>query len=376
MSSRTLLKRSPFLLLPLALLATAACTPPASTGDQGLPPRAVSLTEVSLGRSVDEVEVIGELEGAEEIRIFSQVSEVIQKLGVKEGQRVKEGDLLVLVTGDVQTQALRQSQAGLESAIANRDAVTDTLRRTRQLVEGGSGTASQLESLEAQARAAEAQVRQATAGMAQASAQRGRTILRSPINGVVSGLAFKEGDMAVAGQPIMTIVRDDALKAIARVPERAFHRVEEGMPARVALLANPSVSAEGTVTVKGAVVDRASRTGLVEIHLDNADRQLIAGSAIRIHIATEARENVILVPVAAVLLQAHTEQTGMAYAYVAEGDKAIQREVRVGKRTGEQLEILEGLAPGESLIVRGAHLLKDQNPIVVSGGSAAPATDA
>ncbi|HLT29424.1 MAG TPA: efflux RND transporter periplasmic adaptor subunit [Myxococcaceae bacterium] len=370
--------RSSLLSLSLLALATAACTPPPAPTEDKEPPRSVTVTEVSVGTSTDEVDVIGELEGSEEIQIFSQVSEVIQKLPVKEGQRVKKGDLLVLVTGDLQTSALRQSQAALESAIANRDAVMDNLRRTRQLVAGGSGTASQLESLEAQARAAEAQVAQSTAGMAQASAQRGRTILRSPIDGVVSGLTLREGDMAIAGQPIMTIVRDDAVKAIARVPERAFHRVEEGMPARVALLADPSVSVNGTVTVKGAVVDRASRTGLVEIHLDNADRKLVAGSAIRIHIVTAQRENVVLVPVAGILLQADTERSNKAIAFVADGNKAQQREVTVGRRIGDRMEIVEGLAPGETLIVRGAHLLKDQSPIVVRGGNpaAAPTNEA
>src|SRR5690606_12806035 len=126
--------RSSLLSLSLLALATAACTPPAAPADQGEPPRSVTVIEVSVGTSTDEVDVIGELEGSEEIQIFSQVSEVIQKLPVKEGQRVKKGDLLVLVTGDLQTSALRQSQAALESAIANRDAVMDNLRRTRQLV--------------------------------------------------------------------------------------------------------------------------------------------------------------------------------------------------------------------------------------------------
>lgn len=329
--------------------------------------RTVSVAPVGLGTAVDEVEVVGELEGAQEIRIFAQVPETIRKLAVKEGDRVREGDLLVTVAGDVQSQAVLQSQAALEAAVANRDAVTDNLRRTRTLVEGGSGTASQLESLEAQSRASDAQVRQATAGMAQASAQQRRTILRSPIHGVVTGLTLREGDLAGAGQTLMTIVRDDALRVVLQVPERAFLKVRQGMPVRVSPLADPELVVEGKVTLRGPVVDRHSRTGRVEIDLANTEGVLLAGSAVRVRIEVERREGVVLVPVDAVLLLPDTELTKKAEVYVAQGSVAEYRSVTVGKRKGVQMEILEGLTEGESLIVRGAHMLKDKNPLRLEG---------
>jgi len=345
----------------------AGCKPEAAkpVDKDALAERTVRVAPVTLGTGIDAVEVVGELEGAQEIRIFAQVPETIRKLAVKEGDRVKEGDLLVTVAGDVQSQAVLQSQAGLEAAVANRDAVTDNLRRTRTLVQGGSGTASQLEALEAQARAAEAQVRQATAGMAQASAQQRRTILRSPIAGVVTGLTLREGDLASAGQTLMTIVRDEALRVVLQVPERSFLRVRAGMPVRVSPLANPELSVQGTVTLRGPVVNRATRTGRVEIDLPNVDGQLVAGSAVKVRIETARREGVVLVPVESVLLLPDTETTRVAEAFVVEGERALLRKVTVGKRQGDQMEIQDGLTAGESLVIRGAHLLKDKNPVRV-----------
>jgi len=122
------------------------------------------------------------------------------------------------------------------------------------------------------------------------------------------------------------------------------------------------------------VVDRLTRTGLVEIHLGNAERALMAGSAVRAKVELARKAGVVLVPAEAVIFTGDTERTGRALAFVAQGKLALRREVRVGVRQGDQLEILEGLAPGEQLIVQGAHLLRDQNPIVVldEGGQAKP----
>lgn len=368
-SSATRRLRLPLLLVSGALIASGCSKDEAAasaTKDE-LIVRTVSVAPVALGTAIDEVEVVGELEGAQEIRIFAQVPETIRKLAVKEGDRVKEGDLLVTVAGDVQSQSVLQSQAALEAAVANRDAVMDNLRRTRTLVEGGSGTASQLESLEAQARASDAQVRQATAGMALSSAQKQRTILRSPINGVVTGLTLREGDLAGAGQTLMTIVRDDALRVVLQVPERAFLRVRQGMPVRISPLADPDVVVEGKVTLRGPVVDRMTRAGRVEIDLANTEGKLLAGSAVKVRIEVDRREGVVMVPVDSVLLLPNTETTKKAEVYVSNGKLAEHRLVTVGKRQGVEMEIVEGLTAGESLVVRGAHMLKDKNPIRIEG---------
>lgn len=352
-------------LLAAALLATAAsaCKKPAVKNDDDIPVRTIRAAPVELGTRSEHVEVIGELEGMEEVRVYAQVSERLRNLAVREGDRVKKGDLLATVVGDLQSEAVLQSQAGLEAAIANRDAVLDNLKRTRVLVQGGAGTAGQLEALEAQARAAEAQVRQASSAVGSASAQKSRTVIRSPFDGVVAQITLQAGDLAVPGAPIMTVVRDDRLKAILKVPEREFYRVKEGMPVRISPLANPEAWIDSTLTMKGPIVDRLTRTGLVEVHLENGGGKVLAGSAIRARIEVERHENVVLVPAEAVLLSTETERTGSAQVFVTDGKTASRRDVTIGARQGSQLEIKEGLAAGERLVVMGAHLLRDANPV-------------
>ncbi len=186
-------------------------------------------------------------------------------------------------------------------------------------------------------------------------------------------LTLREGDLASAGQTLMTIVRDEALRVVLQVPERSFLHVRAGMPVRVSPLANPELSVEGKVTLRGPVVNRATRTGRVEIDLPNLDGQLVAGSAVKVRIETARREGVVLVPVESVLLLPDTETTKLAEAFVVEGERASLRKVTVGKRQGDQMEIQEGLTPGESLVIRGAHLLKDKNPVRVENSKATTA---
>jgi len=133
-------------------------------------------------------------------------------------------------------------------------------------------------------------------------------------------------------------------------------------------LANPQQKVTAAITVRGPVVDRMTRTGLVEVHLDNAGEVLVAGSSVRAVIELGRREGVVLVPAAAVLLSTETERNGKAMAFVTDGKVARKRTVIVGARQGDALEIRQGLAAGESLIVQGAHFLRDGNPVTVLAG--------
>ncbi|MBI5549343.1 MAG: efflux RND transporter periplasmic adaptor subunit [Deltaproteobacteria bacterium] len=361
----------------LLALALASCqkgqaeTATATSGE--LPVRTVELAPVETGEVVEAVRLVGDLQGIEEVKVFALVPERIRTLLVKEGQPVRPGDALATLWSDLQSEGVHQAEAALEAALTQRDAAQDNLKRVKGMAEAGAAPQAQLEGALAQARAGEAQVRHATAMVATATAQRERTLVRSPIRGVVTAITLREGDLAGMGLPIMTIVRPDRLKAALRVPERDFFKVKEGMPVRIEPLGQEGAATEGKVTLKGPVIDRMTRTGLVEVVLENGEGKLVAGSAIRAAIELARRPNVVLAPAGAILLTADTERTRQAIAFVGEGSVARRRDVRLGLRDGERLEIVSGLAAGDALVVQGAHLLRDGNPIKVAAGAAAAA---
>lgn len=325
-------------------------------------PRAVETVVLERTDVVDEVVAVGDLRGIEESRVFAEVAEAVRAVPVVSGQRVKRGELLVLLSSDLQAQSRTQSESGLEAAVVDRDAAKDRLDRLRVLVAAGTAARADLEAAEAGYTAAQAQVRRLSAALQTSRLQVGRTRITAPIDGVVTGLQVQKGDLVGPGQPLMTLVRTDQLEAVLQVAERDFLRVGPDMPVRVTPLARPDISVVGKVTTYGAVVDRATRTGLVEVTLDNADGMLVAGSAIRATIEVGRREGVLLAPARSVMLDPSGERD-KGVAYVVENDTAVERPVELGERYDDRVEIISGMRAGEHIATVGAHLLRDGVPV-------------
>ena len=348
-----------FLFFPLFLFACS------DDEDEGLPVRPVRVEAVRTGDVVERVELIGQLEGVEEVGLFAEMPERIRSLTVREGDRVKKDEVLAVLWEDVQTEAVNQAEGAFEAARANHAAAADHLRRTRALHESGMSAEAALQSAESQAQAAAAQMRQARAALAQAAVQRSRAAIRSPLDGVVADVSLREGDLAGAGVPIMTVLNPDRLKVALRAPEREFLRIEKGMPVSLAPLARPDRVVEAKVTLLSPAVNRATRTGLVEVHVNNEDGALVPGSAVRAHVELSRRPDAVLVPADAVLFDGETHRTRRAVVFVVEEDTAYRREVRIGVRQGSKLEIRQGLETGEQLVVEGAHFLRAENPVEI-----------
>lgn len=345
----------------LLAASVAACDRDDEEGeDDGPASRMVAVTTVERGDLVESVSLVGELQGIEEVRILSMLTDTVQRLPVREGDSVRRGDVLAVVSSQLTSSAKDQAEAGLDAAMANRDALQREVDRIRPLVEGGSTPRSQLESLEAQLRAAEAQVRQAEAGVGQASVQQGRTVIRSPISGVISAVTAQEGEIASPQMPLLTVVRPDPLKVVIRAPERHFMRIREGMSATLSPLSDRSTRVEAEVSLKGSVVDRMTRTGLVELIVENEDGSLMPGSLVRTEIEVSRKPDVILVPAEAVLFTGETETTGRATVFVAENGVARQKDVLLGDRQGAVFEVVQGLSEDETLVTRGAQFLRDE----------------
>jgi len=370
---------TPFLALLLALSAPACSKSGEESGEDNKKEESVRPVETAPVLAFDlvhRVEVIGELQGKEEVRVFAQVPERIRSLLVKEGEEVRAGQRLAVLRGDMQADGVKQAIAGLEAVGASVSALETQVTRAEALVKAGTLPRSQLDALQAQLRSSQAQQRQLAAGVSQANTQADRTIIRAPISGVVAGLTLREGDMIAPSMPLLTIVDTSALRLQLRVPERDFLRIGAEMPVSLSPLALPERKVEAKVSLVGPVVDRMTRTGLVEINLPPQQAgaaqkdALVPGSAVRVQIEISRRPEVVQVPAAAVVLTPRTELSGEAIAYVVgEGSLAHKRLIKVGERQGSMLEVKEGLALQERLVITGAHLLKDGQKVSVQSSA-------
>lgn len=351
---------SPRPLVALALAgALVACQPAAGTPDAGAATRLVIVAPTRTGDAVESVRILGELRGEADVRIFAELPARIRTLHVREGDGVRAGDPIVTLEGDRLAAGVEQATAALSAAEVARDQLTADLERARRLFASGAIPELQVTTLEAQLRSAEANLETLRAARRGASAESRRTLVRAPIDGTVALLAFAAGDMVAAAAPICSIVRTERMRLALRVTEVDYVRLREGMAATVTLPAMPNLSREGVVTLVSPVLDRLTRTATVEVTLDNADGGLRPGMTGRAEIELARRAGVVLAPARAVVMLPETDETRRAAVFVVEGGVASRREVLLGLRMDDAIEIREGLRENEVVVVEGQHLLRD-----------------
>ncbi len=354
--------RPAVLLAPLAALALLGCDQipwMVGEGAEAAPPRLVVVEPVTVGEAVERVDLPGDIHGRQEVRVFAQVAETIRVLHVQEGDTVAAGDPIVTLDASLQTTGLAQAGAALTAAEVSRDQLRADVARAERLVQQGATARSQLTSLQAQLASAEAQVEQLSAARRSARQQRDRTVVRAPVGGVVALLSAHQGDMAVPSVPLCLVVQTDPVDVHLRVTEQDYVRLQEGMEVEVGLLAVPGFQREGRLRRLSPVLDRATRTASAEVEVANADGALRPGMVAEVSVVLSRRDDVILVPGRAVLVGATTDTDRRASVYAVREGAAHRTSVRLGRRYGDRVEIVQGLAGGETVVVQGQHLLRD-----------------
>ncbi len=330
--------------------------------------RLVVTDRVVVDEAVDRVEILGDVHGREEVRVFAQVPERIRVLHVQEGDAVRAGDPIATLESDLQSSGLLQADAALGASEAARDQLRAELARVSRLVAQGAMPRSQLETLEAQLRTSDAQVQQLRAARRTAGEQRARTVVRAPIDGTVALLRVSQGDTVAPAAPLCAIVQMDRVEVELRVTEQDYVRVREGMAVAVRPPALPDVVRAGTVRRISPVLDPLTRTATVEVDVENADGTLRPGMVAHAAIELSRRSGVVLAPARALVLSSRTETEREAAIFVLDRAAGVARRVavRLGRRYDRRVEITDGLEGGEEVVVQGQHLLRDGAPVRTS----------
>lgn len=347
-------------VLPLSVALLTACGAGSGEDDAGAAPaRLVVVGESELGETVETVRILGDLQGEVEVRVFAEVPARIRTLNVREGDAVHAGDVLLTLEAERLSLGVEQATSAVDAAMVTRDQLLADLERARRLATSGAVPESQVTTLEAQLRAAEANIATLGAAARSAGAARRQAVVRAPVDGMVAQLAFSAGDMVAGAAPICAIVQAERVELSLRTTEADYVRIHAGMPVVVTFPALPEVSRDGVVTTVSPVLDRLTRTATVEVTIENADHVLRPGMTGRAAIELSRRSGVVLVPAPAVVMLPETDETRRAMVFVVEDGHAVRRDVVLGPRTGERIEIADGLTPGTTVVIEGQHLLRD-----------------
>jgi cobalt-zinc-cadmium efflux system membrane fusion protein len=273
----------------------------------------------------------------------------ILRVLVRPGEAVSAGmPLVVLQSADVSAVRAQVDQAAARSAAAE-----DQLRRQNEMMARGVGL--EVERVEAQARATEAKAEldraRRTLGLA-GGGEPGEVILRAPAGGVVVSVRATAGAVAEpAGEPLIEIADASRLWVVAEVAERDVTLVSRRQGARVRVPA-ANLEFDATVDGLGSQVDPESRRLPVYLAMKTPPRGLTAGMLAEVRFSG-AREG-LSVPVAAVLIKDGRRRI----VYVEREDgRFVAREVRIGQVAGGRVTVLEGLSPGERVVIQGTLLL-------------------
>ncbi|WP_437320349.1 efflux RND transporter periplasmic adaptor subunit [Sorangium sp. So ce385] len=327
-----------------------------------VPGRLASIA-VDLASPVEKDQVVAQLETRDyELRIEQAAAALAQsraQLGLP--QDGPDGEL------DVESVAIvREALATFKEAQAN-------LVRARSLAKEGLMSGMDLDAAEAAAVRAEtavqsareevrirkAAVRQRRSELSMARQQLADAVVRSPIDGVVQVRRASVGQFLAAGAPVADIVRVDPLRLRVAIPETEAAAVRAGQQVRVTVPGDSAVYA-GTVARLAPAIDPQSRTLLVESDIKNPGH-LRPGSLVTAQIVVTSK------PGPSVPATAIVRFAGLAKVITVEDGKAKEKQVVTGKTAGDRVEIVSGLAVGESVVARPGSLQQGQPVRVVEG---------
>ncbi len=303
----------------------------------------------------------GHLRPWQEARLHVEANGAILERAVEEGDRVDEGDLLVRVQNDEERIALKEARANLLEARAEFQAKYEGDESVRAVRDSLDGAASDR-------RATQAAVSGLTAArqaVERAELNLERTRVTAPFAGRVANLAVEEGQYVSAGAEVATLLRDDRMKVEVDVLESDVVHVDNGATARVHVPALGS-TADSTAWVTGTVwavnpqVDGESGTGRVTLSIPNPDGRLVSGLYAEARIETRRLPDRLVVPDEAVLVR-----QGRDLVFVVENGRAQWTYVEAGTRSGEYVEITDGVAPGDTIAVDGHFALAHDAPVEV-----------
>lgn len=361
------------------------------------PAAVVELVEVARGDVADLLVTSATVESEAQADLFPVATGNVVSVHVDEGDPVEGGDVLAVVDN-------ASLDAGAERASTELDKARRELTRVESLYEQGAVSEREL----SEARFA---LEQAQSSAREARRTHGQTRITAPFDGVVAVRDVRVGELASSGKRAFQVVDLDRLRVVAALPERDLSRVEVGQTARLVAAYDDEVWTAGTVDRIAPVVDPQSGTFRVTIGLDPDQTVLRPGQYVSVELVVDRHEGVVSIPRKALVYEdgvpivyrmipapegeaddeegddEEADGGGFAWSLPWGGDADSDTEaseedqgpqhvaervvLEIGLVDAERVEVLEGLEPGDQVVLVGQSTLKDGAPITTPALKAA-----
>ena len=350
----------------------------------------------SIPRAVD---VVGTLAAVDQVTISSETDGKVSRILADLGDRVKAGQAIIQLDRERQQYTYEQQQAELARALAQYgaadprslpdiektpdvqkanaelvqaklafDRASELFKRTllsQQALDDARATLQSKEALYTSAlqnaKNLGASIRSSEATMKLANRELRDTEIRAPFDGFVEKRLVNLGELVKAQMPVMVVVRLDPLKVIAEIPEKMAPWIHPGLEAELQVDAYRDKKFTGKVSRISPGVNATTRAFAFEALVPNSDSVLKPGTFARVHIESGKVDDVLTLPYAALQYR-----YGVNRVFVVNGDKLAMRELTVGERIGDRIEVVTGVKAGERVAVSDVDTLADGTLVTVS----------
>jgi RND family efflux transporter MFP subunit len=344
------------------------------------PPVAVEVTKVTAANITDGIEVIGTLSSKFGADVKSEYTGIVAEVYVTEWVQVEKGTPLARLDTREGELVLKKAQTAVEIAKANLMQVEVAANRANReyeralkLKEVGLITQQNLddarterEAAAVRISAAKAQIQAAEEDVEHAQTRLSKAIIRSPRKGVISWRNVNVGDYVgeMGAKPMFRIVDNRVLELTVTVPSGEMGAVRMGQALTFSTDAIPGKTFAGKVMFINPTVNESDRSVRVVAEVENTPEQLKGGLFVKGQILTGKRTGVIKIPRIALLTW--DVAATKAEIFVVNENVAHRRTVRTGNISGDQVEIISGLASGQQVITRGGFNVKDGDKVNVT----------
>jgi RND family efflux transporter MFP subunit len=357
--------------------SSGSSSPPQERPPAPAPDVVVALTKEAVGRAGIGVTQVSAQAGTESLRLpgvvepnsYRQVSVTslvggrVVGVSVQLGDRVRKGQTIA----QVYSPELGEARTKYVAASAMLEAHDRELQRTQKLVEIGAASRQELERIHAEHAAQTAEVESTRSrlqllggdieGSSSSKAQENATSnVPAPIDGVVTERLANAGQNVDPTTKLLTIVDLSNVWIVADVYERDLGRVREGVRASVTTTAYPDQPLEGRVSFIDPQLNATTRTAKIRVEVANPRGDLRLGMYTDVAIETASATPMLVVPKAAI--QSVGDRQVVYLLSSNDPGRFVEREIRLGRALGDQVEVLAGLSAGDSVVSKGSFFVR------------------
>ncbi|MEW6326569.1 MAG: efflux RND transporter periplasmic adaptor subunit [Thermodesulfobacteriota bacterium] len=300
------------------------------------------------------VETIGSLNPYEEVMVSAEVDGILKDARADEGTMVSRGVVLATIDDTDYRLEVKRAEAALRQAEATLANTKLEYQRKEALYKEQLVTQQQFDDVSTRLSLAEADVERARAALSLSRQKLIKTRIYSPLSGVVKEKKVSAGDYVKNGTNLFIIIQNHPLKLNFTVIEKDVGKLEKGQDVTFKVDAFPDREFKGKVSIIYPSLEEKTRTLQVEALVPNPDGLLKPSFFAHVTLYTGAARDTVVVPVTSLLYEAEKVKV-----FVVEGGKAKEKEVKIGSKYGELMEIVEGLKENEPVVVVGQQNLSE-----------------